>query len=321
MSTEAVEWVKVHSGAEGTRLAVLLAIARLEDGRASIEALAEAAGVSHRTVHNCLPELEARGLIEKEQGGGRTRQNRYRIVTGETVQTVQTVQAENGANGANPPSETVQTVQSEPSETVQTVQTAPGNGANGATETVQTVQTVQAENGANGANVGGKGGESPDTSSPTSEATNSDEATGGGAGGTKGGKGAKGASRKLKGNGLNLGPLVDAFRALGLDDPVFIGGEGRAAQSILNGPYTPEDVARCWKDFLTRAYPYATDFAVSDLSFAFLLVRNRIGNWKRWDQAGRQPRQTLNGKETSNVSTSSDRAALDRFGRKGNDRG
>lgn len=82
-----------------------------------------------------------------------------------------------------------------------------------------------------------------------------------------------------KAKGPDLGPLVDAFRALGLPDPSFTGGEGRAAQLLL-ATHSPEVVAACWQDIATGQY--GDDFSKRDLSFGFLSSRQRVANWQRW---------------------------------------
>lgn len=94
----------------------------------------------------------------------------------------------------------------------------------------------------------------------------------------------------------NLAPLVDAFRVLGLPDPPFERGEGKAAQSILKQHFTPEEVAQCWQDHATG--DYGDGFSQRDLSFDYLATRQRVANWKRWTEngrAGNSPRVNANG--------------------------
>lgn len=79
--------------------------------------------------------------------------------------------------------------------------------------------------------------------------------------------------------GPDLGPLVDAFRAVGLPDPKFIGGEASAAQRLLKH-YSPELLAACWQDIASGEY--GDDFMRRSLSFVFLQGSNRVGNWETW---------------------------------------
>lgn len=120
----------------------------------------------------------------------------------------------------------------------------------------------------------------------------------GGIGGT-GGKGADAPvvadaptpAKVPKQRGKPLAPLVDAFRELGLEDPVFIRGEGKAAQQLLE-QWAPEEIALCWQDHASGEY--GDDFARRDLSFDYLATRHRVGNWSAWKrgeqmQVGRSP--------------------------------
>jgi hypothetical protein len=317
VDNEVVELAVADSGVEGTRLSVLAAMVRLMDPesrvvRASAEAIAHESDVSHRTVHNCLPDLLAAGLIEVERsGGGRGRQSLYRILIGEppeTVQRVQTVQTpspENGAKGANNPepspsmkgangAKRVQRVQAEPSETVQRVQSDPEKGAKGASETVQTVQAPSDEKGAKGATEGGEGGDSPEIPSPTPENSNpSTEIPEGGAGGTKAGNGAKGAKskpteRKPRAPGVNLAPLFDEMDRRHMTRLQIGGPEQRAAGELLT-MFGASDVIECWLDIgdLGRPSDFATTFLKFNRNFKYLLGNNVIQNWRAWRDNGK----------------------------------
>lgn len=85
-----------------------------------------------------------------------------------------------------------------------------------------------------------------------------------------------------KARGPDLAPLVDAFRAIGLPDPVFEGGESRAAQDLLRH-YPPEVIAACWQDHASGDYGGALD--KQKLSFRWLLTHSPVGNWQRWKAA------------------------------------
>lgn len=86
-----------------------------------------------------------------------------------------------------------------------------------------------------------------------------------------------------KAKGQSLAPLVDAFRALGLPDPVFIGGESKAANELLRH-FSAADLAQCWQDHATGVC--GDDFSRRDLSFTYFAARNRVGNWQRERQNG-----------------------------------
>lgn len=104
--------------------------------------------------------------------------------------------------------------------------------------------------------------------------------------------GAAGRPRKTssapKPTGPSLASIADAFRELGLPNPVFIRGEAKAAQDLLRAKFTPMEIARCWQDFATGEYAHDA-FSRRDLSFDFLVTRQRITNWRTWDRAGRPP--------------------------------
>lgn len=86
-------------------------------------------------------------------------------------------------------------------------------------------------------------------------------------------------ARASKSHGL--GPLVDAFRALGLPEPTFVGPEARAAKELLSH-WAADEIARCWQDI--RQGRWGDDFARRELSFGYLLTRNRMANWKAWKE-------------------------------------
>jgi hypothetical protein len=82
-----------------------------------------------------------------------------------------------------------------------------------------------------------------------------------------------------KPTGPHLGPLVDAFGAVGLATPSFERGEGKAAQSLL-ARYPPEEIAACWQDYASGEY--GNDYSKREVSFAFLAGGQRVANWQRW---------------------------------------
>jgi hypothetical protein len=93
--------------------------------------------------------------------------------------------------------------------------------------------------------------------------------------------------------GVSLGPLVDAFTALGLPKPVLSGPEISAAQVLLKH-YAPAVIALGWEAIAKGEY--GDDFARRDLSFSYLAGRNRLGNWLRErDGNGRMSNEDLVG--------------------------
>lgn len=78
--------------------------------------------------------------------------------------------------------------------------------------------------------------------------------------------------------GVNLQPLVDAFRARGLKMPVITKRSAPQAGELLKH-YAPEQIARCWQDVLTL--DWGDDWLLKNLSFESLNSHNRLGNWVR----------------------------------------
>ncbi len=73
-----------------------------------------------------------------------------------------------------------------------------------------------------------------------------------------------------------LGPLVDAFSALGMGRPNLGGREAAAAAALLErGP--PERLAQCWLEI--AAGEYGGDLDQRNLSFRWLSDDNRFTNW------------------------------------------
>jgi hypothetical protein len=89
-----------------------------------------------------------------------------------------------------------------------------------------------------------------------------------------------------KSNGPPLDPLVDAFQAVGLPEPKFLGGEGKLAQGLLHH-YPPETLAACWQDIASGEY--GDDYMRRKLSFGLLSRDNCVGNWQRWKGQGDGP--------------------------------
>lgn len=84
MSIKVTNWVWEHSESRGGARLVLLALAdRADDyGRSwpSVQDLAARCRLSPRAVQRAVAELAAIGELEVDQGGGRHRSNRYRII-------------------------------------------------------------------------------------------------------------------------------------------------------------------------------------------------------------------------------------------------
>jgi hypothetical protein len=78
--------------------------------------------------------------------------------------------------------------------------------------------------------------------------------------------------------GVNLQPLVDAFRARGLKMPVITKRSAPQAGELLKH-YAPDQIARCWQDVLTLEW--GDDWQLQNLSFESLNSHNRMGNWVR----------------------------------------
>lgn len=107
---------------------------------------------------------------------------------------------------------------------------------------------------------------------------------------------------KPKRKGTNLQPLVDAFRQYQLPDPKFLGGEARAAGTLVEA-YGAKPVAQCWKDHLDGTY--GGEWERERLSFAILAGNNRMGNWERWNAAGRRRQEVNRGGNRAPGSTGS----------------
>ena len=114
-------------------------------------------------------------------------------------------------------------------------------------------------------------------------------------GGVRGGDASQAAAaaappvpRLLKHHAPDVGPLVDAFAAVGLSPPKMLGGEGPAAQHLLGAGYSPEQLAACWQDIASGDYGDA--YMQRKLSFGLLSRDNCVGNWQRWKaQPSRAP--------------------------------
>lgn len=94
---------------------------------------------------------------------------------------------------------------------------------------------------------------------------------------------ANGADHRAK--GTNLGPLLDAFTALGLPRPTLTQTEVKSAGELLRH-FDPATIAACWQDI--AAGEWGDAYSRRELSFGFLSRNNRLGNWQRDHQAREQ---------------------------------
>jgi 5-methylcytosine-specific restriction endonuclease McrA len=85
---------------------------------------------------------------------------------------------------------------------------------------------------------------------------------------------ARAAPKPKRTDGWNHGPLIDAFRAAGLPDPVLAGKqESQIAQGLLR-TFAPTDLATAWAAIVNKQW--GDQYDRDRLSFAYLADQNRV---------------------------------------------